>query len=286
MFKTQRTRTRHRLLLTFAALGLALPLRSAVAQDDVARNAWQDGRRLAIEGKPDSAMMAYSRSAAAAGASGDRATASAVARGQADLFLVYRGCADSAIRLLNDALRSSAPGDRSVADALVRVLAARGEVGRAREVLVNAYADVPNVGRNITRESITFLQGMSQLDRAAGRESAAMTSLNSALQIAVRMHVGDEQDSVTHAVGEVTSENAWILYDVAQLRLHARSPGIASPRDGTRMLDQLVDAWPTVADRVPTPFPVSRLAERLELKARACARNGTSCTAPVPPKCR
>jgi hypothetical protein len=141
------------------------------------------------------------------------------------------------------------------------------------------------VGRQITRESVTFLQGMAMIERFGGHESAAMSTLSSALQIAVRMHEGDAQDAVSHTVGTVTAENAWVLFDLAELRLYAKSSGIASPREGTRMLDQLIEAWPTVTEHELSPFPVSRLRERLELRARACVRAGKSCPVPKPPKC-
>ena len=111
-----------------------------------------------------------------------------------------------------------------------------------------------------------------------------MSTLNSALQVAVRLHEGDLADSSTHALGAVTSENAWVMFDIAQLRMHASSAGIAAPREGVRLLEQLVDAWSMVSDPVAARFPVSRLADRLELKAVACARYGKPCPPPKPPK--
>ena len=271
-----------------AAIVLVSALLSAgrlSAQDDAGRLAWRDGRRFAIDGQPDSALAAYARAATLARSSGDRAISTAALRGTADVYLVYKGCADSALRLLTDATASAAEGDRSAADALVRLLSSRGDVTKARSTLVKAYEDLPGVGRQITRESVTFLQGMATIERFSGHEAAALSTLSSALQIAVRMHEGDAHDGVSHAVGTVSAENAWVLYDLAELRLHAKSSGIASPRDGTRMLDQLIEAWPTVSEHELSPFPVSRLRERLELNARACVRDGKSCPVPKPPKC-
>ncbi len=266
-------------------VGAVLSAERADAQDEAGRLAWRDGRRFAVDGKPDSALAAFARAATLAQSSGDQITATAALRGKAEVYTVYKGCADSAVQILTDATVSAAEGDRSAADALVRLLASRGDLTKARSTLVKAYQDIPGVGRQITRESVTFLQGMATIERFEGHESAALSTLNSALQIAVRMHEGDAKDSSAHAVGTVTAENAWVLYDLADLRLHAKSSGIASPREGTRMLDQLIEAWPTVSEHELSPFPVSRLRERLELQARACARDGKSCPVPKPPKC-
>jgi len=269
------------------SLAIASPLVAAGAQDETARTAWHEGRRLAIAGLADSALAQYAKAGRTAKTIGDQAIATAVERGIADVQLVYRGCVDSAQRILTDAAATAGPGDRSAADALVRLLAMRGNVALARTTLVKAYDDVPSVGRLIQRESITFLQGMAMIERFSSHEAAALSGLNSALQVAVRLHEGDAADAERHAVGVVTAENAWVMYDIAQLRLHAKSAGIASQRDGLRMMEQLVEAWPTVSETGNTAvrFPVSRLADRLELQAVACAKGGTPCPAPKPPKC-
>ena len=273
-------------LLRVGFVALSLTGASPVqAQDDPGHVAWREGRRLAVDGQPDSALAAFVRAATAARATGDRAIATAAARGIADVQLVYRGCADSAQSVLTAAVADAAPGDRSAADALVRLLASRGDLTRARATLVKAYDDIPSVGRQITRESVTFLQGMAALERFGGHESAALSTLNSALQIAVRMHEGDAQDSIPHAVGPVSAEDMWVMYDLAQLRLRAKSPAVASAREAERIYGLLIDAWPTVAERELTPFPVSRLQERLDIRARTCTKNGTSCPVPKPPKC-
>ena len=268
-------------LATFVA---AIPM-VARAQPDEARVAFRAGRALALAGKPDSAIAAFAAVRTMAHASGDRAMSVAAARATADVYLVYRACADSAVRILQDAVAAAAPGDRSAADALVRVLSARGDAVGARAVLVKAYADVPSVGRNITRESVTFLQGMAAVERAAKHEDAAFTTLSSALQIATRMHEGDVQDSTPHASGNVTAENAWVLFDLAQLRLHAKSAGVASVKEGTRLMDQLATAWPTVDDPEMVRFPTSRIGDRLLILARECQKNGSSCPVPKMTKC-
>ena len=278
---------RRRILLCALSVATAFPLATADAQDETARMAWQQARRLAVAGLADSALAEYARAGAAAKAIGDQAIGTAVQRGVADVYLVYRGCADSAQRMLTDAAATAATGDRSAADALVRLLAARGNVTLARASLVKAYDDVPSVGRLIMRESVTFLQGMAAIERYSGHEAAAMSNLSSALQIATRLHEGDAAGPETHAIGSVTAENVWVMLDIAQLRLHAKSAGIASAREGTRMMEQLVVAWPTVSDtdRMVARFPVSRLADRLEIRAIGCAKSGAPCPAPKPPKC-
>lgn len=273
-------------LLTVGVAALVASTPSAArAQPDEARVAFRAGRALALAGHPDSALVTFAAVGSMARASGDWAMLTAAARATADVYLVYRSCADSAVRILQDAVTIASPGDRSAADALVRVLAASGDAAGARAVLVKAYADVPSVGRNITRESVTFLQGMAAVERAAKHEDAAATALSSALQIATRMHEGDIQDSATHAVGNVTAENAWVLFDLAQLRLHAKSAGVVSVKEGTRLMDQLSAAWPTVEDPDTVRFPTSRIGDRLLLLARECQKNGTSCPVPKPTKC-
>ena len=278
---------RTRMLIGTLSLATGFPLVSTGAQDESARIAWHEGRRLAVAGLADSALTQYAKAGSVAKSIGDQAIGTAVRRGIADVYLVYRGCADSAQRILSEAVATAAPGDRSAADALVRLLAARGNVALARTTLVKAYDDVPSVGRLIQRESITFLQGMAVIERFSSHEAAALSDLNSALQIATRLHEGDAADAEPHSKGVVTAENAWVMYDVAQLRLHAKSTGIASQRDGLRMMELLVDAWPSVSDtgHAVARFPVSRLADRLELQAVACAKSGTPCPAPKPPRC-
>ncbi len=273
----------------FLTVGVAAFIANAPAavraQPDGARAAFRAGRALALAGQPDSALVVFTSVAKMARAGGDWAMLTAAARATADVYLVYRSCADSAVSILQGAVTTAAPGDRSAADALVRVLAARGDAAGARAVLVKAYADVPSVGRNITRESVTFLQGMASVERAAKHEDAAVTALRSAVQIATRMHAGDVQASETHSVGNVTAENAWVLFDLAQLRLHAKSAGVASVKEGTRLMDQLSAAWPIIEDPETVRFPTSRIGDRLLLLARECQKNGTSCPAPKPTKC-
>ena len=250
-----------------------------VAQTADAASLWRTGRTLALRGQVDSALLTLKQAGAAARTAGDYATEQATMRGRADLWML-RGCADSASRILHDAVASASPGDRSSADALVRLLSSRKAVAEARSVLVKAYSDVPSVGSNITRESVTFLQGMSVVELAAGQESAALSRLNSALAIAVRLHEGDVKERSEHAVGEITDENAWLMFDLAQLRRTAKSSGILSTREHARLMSVLVKAWPTLDVLPDDGFPITRFADRLVMRKALCAADGSECPAP------
>lgn len=265
-----------------AALGVsgaaAGPLRAQTATDGGAL--WRQARAMAARGQLDSAQRTLERAATVAGAAGDRATEQATQRGRADLWQL-RGCADSAVRILRDAVAAAAPGDRASADALVRLLASRGTVAEARTVLVQRYRDVPSVGRTITGESVRFLQGMAAVELAGGQESAALSTLNSALAIAVRLHEGDVTERSEHAAGEITAENAWLLFDLAQLRRTAKSTGIRSPREHARLMGLLTDAWPALEALPDDGPPVTRLADRLVMAAALCTAARGPCPAPV-----
>ncbi len=269
-----------RALLAATVLVATTTARELVAQSGEGATLWRAGRALALRGQVDSALRTLEQAGSAARTSGDLATEQATRRGRADLWMM-RGCADSATRILREAVTAAPPGDRSSADALVRLLASRKAVAEARTVLVKAYSDVPSVGSNITRESVTFLQGMATVELAGGQESAAMATLNSALAIAVRLHEGDVKDRSEHAVGEVTDENAWLMFDLAQLRRTAKSPGIVSPREHARIMGSLVKAWPTLDVLPDDGFPITRFADRLTMRAALCAADGSECPAPI-----
>ena len=273
------TRRPLRTLVAAAVLVTSAAAQALVAQTADAASLWRTGRTLALRGQVDSALRTLKQAGAAARTAGDYATEQATMRGRADLWML-NGCADSASRILHDAVASASPGDRSSADALVRLLSSRKAVAEARSVLVKAYSDVPSVGSNITRESVTFLQGMSVVELAAGQESAAMSRLNSALAIAVRLHEGDVKERSEHAVGEITDENAWLMFDLAQLRRTAKSSGMLSPREHARIISLLVKAWPTLDVLPDDGFPITRFADRLVIRKALCAADGSECPAP------
>lgn len=273
------TRRPLRTLVAAAVLVTSASAQALVAQTADAASLWRTGRTLALRGQVDSALRTLKQAGAAARTAGDYATEQATMRGRADLWML-RGCADSASQILHDAVASASPGDRSSADALVRLLSSRKAVAEARSVLVKAYSDVPSVGSNITRESVTFLQGMSVVELAAGQESAALSRLNSALAIAVRLHEGDVKERSEHAVGEITDENAWLMFDLAQVRRTAKSSGILSPREHARLMSVLVKAWPTLDVLPDDGFPITRFADRLVIRKALCAADGSECPAP------
>ncbi len=267
-------------------LGVLVPCVASAQIPQVAQGArhwFEEGKRTGIAGNADSSLQHFTRAANEARAGGDEALAVAAARGRADVWLSLRNCPDSARRILLAAAATAAPGDRSTADALVRLLASRGAVTSARATLVAAYADIDGVGRTITRESVAYLRGRAVVEHAGGHEAAALSTFNEALMIATRLHEGDARvNSDVHALGEATSENAWVLFDLAQLRARAKSPSIASARESARLMGLLLAAWNIVDDPGATPFPTVRLGDRLILRAEQCRRAGTSCPVPKP----
>ncbi len=264
-----------------ALLLVSAPHHAVQAQE--ARAQFQEALQAALDANADHAARLFAQVGQTAATTGEQAIEVAAARGRADVWLVLRGCADSAVRILREANAKAATGDRSAADALVRLLAARGDVAGAQAALVAAYSDVDGVGRTITRESVEYMLGRAATERAEGHESAALSTYNEALTIAMRLHDGDAGDAANvHAMGEVNSENAWVLFDLAQLRLHAKSPSIRSAREAKRIYDQLIPAWSTVDKPAASPFPIIRLGDRLLLQAEACQRNGTACPVPRP----
>ena len=238
-----------------------------------------NGMRTALAGRADSALHYFARSADAARADGDRSLRIAAMRGQADVWLALRNCADSALKILRDAVTLSEPGDRTAADALVRLLAAHGDATGARAVLVTAYTGIST--RTVSSETVNFLLGNAAIERAQGHESGALSTLNEAIGIADRLHLSDARDFQAHAVGDVTRENAWLLFDLAQLRAQAKSPGIRSARESVRLLAMLLSAWDGVDELATSRRPIVRLGDRLILRAARCLMDGTSCPAPV-----
>ena len=243
--------------------------------------------RTGLAGRADSALKFFVQAAEAARASGDRLLATAARRGQADVWLTLRACPDSAVRILREAIAGAEPGDRSSAEALVRVLAARGDVDGALAVLVTANTDTRESARAATSEHVAFLRGRATIERAEGHESAALSTLNEAIAAADRLHEGEPRDTRgVHAVGEVTRENAWLIFDIAQLRAHAKSPSIRSARESARLMGLLLGAWRVVDDLGVARAPTVRLGDRLILRAEQCRLDGTSCPVPVaPPSC-
>ncbi len=270
------------------ALPLALPLaaRSAAAQPDGATLAYLSARAFALQGNADSALAAFRRAERLAAESGDLPLVTAAAIGRAEVMAVYRGCTDSAVTWLREAAAAQPTGVRTASDALVRLLLSRGQVDAARETLTRAYADVEGLGRAIKHETVHYLQGLAGVQRAAGQERAALATLEEALAIAERLHTGDVSDSTPRVPAGVHGDNFWLLYDLAQLRLHARSAAVRQAREGERIMTDLVRAGDDADRDVHGRFTESRLLERLVLKAHACTLRGERCPVPTPPRCR
>ncbi|HYW30406.1 MAG TPA: hypothetical protein VE869_02785 [Gemmatimonas sp.] len=257
-------------LALLALIAAVLPWKSAGAQPDQAAQTFRTARATALQGGFAAAATAFTTAAAQAKATRDQAVEVAAMRGLADLQELQRPCTDSAQATLRAALRVVSPGDRSAPDALVRLLASRGDVDAARQILVETYADVPAVGRSITTESMRFLQGQAAVQFAGGQESAALSTLGMALTVAARLRDGDARDSVASPTGEVDRVNAWLLFDLAMLRLHAKSPSIRQPATAKAILDRLVAAPASTLDGgEEEAYPITRIGDRLFLQAHA-----------------
>lgn len=283
-------RPRYRLVVPAFVLGaisfMAAPA-SAQDDDDLARRHWRTARMLAVQGRADSALAHYAEARRHAEKDGDQSMVAATLVGAAQVHAVHIGCNDSATILFREALRRSGPGDRLAADAFVRYLAATGKVAEAQQVLADAYQGVEGLGRAITRESMTWYQGTAAIQRARGQEPAALATLNSALEIAARLRTGDVSDSVAKPTGEVDPVNYWVMYDLAQLRLNARSRSVANTDAGTKIMDALVNAGAGFDERDELPIPVSRLLDTLTLQAHQCAmQGGRNCNKPALATCR
>lgn len=272
--------SRGRIIACLFGLACTTP-QAAWAQAGAAsiRRDFDAGMRTALGGRADSALLYFTRAADAARAGGERSLRNAAMRGQANVWLTLRGCPDSALKILRDAVANAEPGDRAAADALVRLLSSRGDAAGARATLVSAYTGSST--RAVTSETVNFLMGNAAIELAEGHESAALSTINEAIGIADRLHLGDPSGFQAHAVGDVTRENAWLIFDLAQLRAQAKSPGIRSPRESARLMAMLLAAWGSVDDVATSPRPIVRLGDRLILRAERCRMDGTSCPVPA-----
>lgn len=283
-----------RLLLLAVAMGVATAASPGTVSgqetgrvsDEEALRAIREGVALSAAGDRTRATARLLEAAELAARAGDRAIRGTALRGAASLLEARRPCTDSAETVLRTAVRDAEEGDRAAVDALVRLLAARGRVDEARRTLVDAYRDVPSLGRAITKESVRYLQGQAALELAGGHEAAALAALNGALMIAARLSSGDADSTARPAAG-VDAANAWVVYDLAMLRSRAKSPSVRSPRESARLLALLADADAVTLDGgEEEPHPTMRLPDRAALAAAAaCARNGTTCPPPAPPGC-
>jgi hypothetical protein len=247
-----------------------------------ARRAWQAARTAALDGRADSALALYARARILAQQEGDSLLVTATLRGAAQVHAVHIGCGDSAAILFREAVARSGEGDRQSADAYVRLLATRGNLEEAQRVLNVAYASVEGLGRSATRESMHWHQGMAAIQRASGRESGALASLTTALSIAARLRSEGAGDGAAGATGDIDPLNYWLVYDLAQLRLHAKAAGVANPAGGRKLMDALVTAGIGLDEQDNQPVPVARLFDTLLLRAHQCTMNAGANAAPCP----
>jgi hypothetical protein len=244
---------------------------------DPGEAAWEQGQSLALRGEADSALSAYTTALEFARRARDPGLASAARLGMAEVYDVWRRCADSAEVAYREAVRLAEPGDFSATDGFVRWLAAQRRTREAQEVLQRAYASI-DVPRTIKRESIAYLLGEAAIQRAAGNHTSALSTLTRAREIADRLAVGDVDSASANGVNAV---NYWVVHDLATLRLDPRA-GAARNSSVGEALRADVDGATTVSDSGGIPrFTAARLADRVARARRLC---GTGpCETPPPP---
>lgn len=239
--------------------------------------AWREGQTFALRGEADSALAAYTRALDMARRDRDPGLASAARLGMAEVYDVWRRCADSAEVAYREAMRLAEPGDLSATDGFVRWLATQRRTREALELLQRTYAAI-DVPRTIKRESIAYLLGEAAIQRAAGNHATALSTLTRAREIADRLAVGDVDSASANGVNAV---NYWVLHDLAALRLDPRAGAARSTSVGNALQADL-DGATSVSDTGGIPrFTAARLADRVARARRLC---GTGpCETPPPP---
>ena len=270
--------------------GIAVAATHATAQSETERGeiAWKSGTTFALQGNADSALASFDAARRIALTVKDSSLLSAALRGAADVQAVYMGCADSSVVLLRSANAASIQGDRTAGQLLVRRLAVLGKIDEARQVHTALYADIKDeVPRSISRESITYLTGQAAIQRAAGQHVVALATLKQALTIANRLANGDDTaKAAAMPVTEITSQNYWVVYEIADLMLTSKTRGVMSATEGKTLMDAVANATDDPEEGNERRFAAFRLADRLALKAWRCTMNGEKCPVPPPRKCR
>ncbi len=238
--------------------------------------AWARGQELALLGQADSSLAAYASALDLARAGRDPGLASAARLGMAEVFDVWRQCADSADVAYREAMQLAEPGDFNAVDGYIRWLSRQGRVNEARDLHRRAYEDI-DVPRAIKRESITYLLGQAAMQRAAGNSAAALGTLTNARDIANRLASGDGSVPISDAVH---ADSYWVLHDLAALRLDPRAGGARNTSEG-ETLRAAVDGASISDTGGPQRFTVARLGERVARARRACGSG--ECPVPPPP---
>jgi hypothetical protein len=283
MLRSDRTRA-----LAAAVVALCLAVNaSAQSQTERGEVAWKAGTTFALQGNADSALASFRTSQRIAEAVHDSSLLSAALRGAAEVQSVYKGCSDSALLLLQHANDISIAGDRIAGQLLVRRLAAAGKLPDARALQVALYADIKDqVPRSISRESVNFLMGQAAIQRAAGQDQAAFTSLVQGRDIADRLANGDDKTQPKMPFTTINSVNYWVSFEMAQLMLNTKSKGVGSLADGKSLMDAIANNTDNPEDGNERRFSVFRLADRLTVNAWRCTLRGERCAVPKPPKCK
>jgi tetratricopeptide (TPR) repeat protein len=270
--------------------GLLLLPAIATAQSPTERGevAWKAGTVFAIQGNADSALTAFYRARDIAESVKDSHLLAASLRAAAEVQQVYFGCADSSLTLLRRAVSVSADGDRAAGLLLIRRLAATGKADEARALHVKLYEGLKDeVPRSISRESISYLTGQAAIQRAVGQHVAALASLRSARSIADRLATGDVVDSATaKSLTDISSQNYWVTYALADLMLNSKTRGVMSPTEGKTLMNAVANATDEPEEGNERRFETFRLSDRLALKAWRCTMNGEKCEPPPPRTCR
>ncbi len=264
----------------YAALALVvlLSLTTAEAQSrEDGEAAWARGLELALLGQADSSLAAYRRALAIARTTRDPGLASAARLGMADVFDVWRLCADSADVAYREATQLAEPGDYSAVDAYVRWLSAQGRITDARALHRRAYAGL-NVPRAIKHETVTYLLGEAAMQRASGNGGAALSTLMNARDVADRLATGDGAMPLADSVHQY---NYWVLHDLAELRLDPKA-GAARNAAAGAALRAMIDGAREDAERDSAQrFSTARLRDRIAQLRRRCGTG--ECTVPPPP---
>lgn len=239
--------------------------------------AWARGQELALVGEADSSLAAYQRALNLARSSRDPGLASAARLGMAQVFDVWRQCADSADVAYREATQLAEPGDFNAVDGYVRWLSRQGRVSEARALHRRAYEGI-DVPRAIKRETIGYLLGEAAMQRASGNMSAALSTLTNARDVANRLASGDGAMPITDSVNPYSY---WVLHDLAELRLDSNAGAARNASAGAALRAMIEGAGASVDARREQRFPPARLRDRVAEARRACGTG--ECVVPPPP---
>lgn len=263
-----------------AALILVALLSSTTAHAQTCEDgeaAWARGLELALAGQADSSLAAYRRALDVARTTRDPGLASAARLGMADVFDVWRMCADSADVAYREATQLAEPGDFSAVDAYVRWMSTQGRITDARALHRRSYEGI-SVPRAIKRETISYLLGEAAMQRASGNGSAALSTLINARDVADRLATGDGAMPLADSVHQYSY---WVLHDLAELRLDPKAGTARSTAQGEGLRAMITAARERAESDREQRFTVARLRDRIAQLRRSCGTG--ECAVPPPP---